>query len=367
MVWGGIYFKRTNMIAIVLGTRPEIIKNFSVIKELQKHRERFCIIHTGQHYSKNMDRLFFDELKLPFPKYNLEVKEASNPKMIAEMMIKVETILNAVKPDWVVVQGDTNSTLSGALTAAILNIKVAHIESGLRSYDRNMPEEINRIIIDHISDVLFCPTVNQKNVLLSEGINTGRVSVVGNTIVDAIKQNINKTNLKNYWKKADYFLLTLHRPSNVDNRTTLIRIFSTLKKLAIKYKVKIVFPAHPRLLQNIIKFKIRIDSKYVEMFPGVGFLEMLDLEKNSKLILTDSGGIQEEACVLKVPCVTLRYNTERPETIVVGANLLAGNTESGVFQAVAKMLTVKRNWKNPFGNGKSGAKIVDYLLRNNKK
>lgn len=351
---------------VVFGTRPEIIKLSSLIRELVSRRINFFTIHTNQHYSYEMDKIFLEELNLPKPKYNLNLsKELFHGAMVGKMLIEIEKILIKEKPNLVIVQGDTNTTLAGGLAASKLGIKIAHIEAGLRSYDRTMPEEINRIIADHLSDFLFCPTNIQRNILLKEGIDKKKIFVVGNTIVDAVFQNLKiaeeKKEIVEKYRNKNYFLLTLHRPSNVDDKKNLEKIIRALEKAVDIYKTQIIFPIHPRTKNNLKKFNINVDKNKIKIIKPIGYLEMLIAEKYAKLILTDSGGLQEEACILKVPCVTLRYNTERPETIEVGANILVGNKEERIIDGIKKMLNKKRNWKNPFGKLNLSKKIVNIL------
>lgn len=351
-------------VGIILGTRPEIIKFSPVIRELIKRRIKFFIIHTNQHYSANMDRQFFQDLNLPDPNYNIGISfEKYHGRMLGKMLIGIEEILIEEKPKWVLVQGDTNTALAGALTACKMGIKVGHIEAGLRSYDMNMPEEINRILIDRISAALFCPTDVQRQILISEGMNKGNIIVTGNTIVDALKQNMEvaeQRKVSTYDKP--YILLTLHRPSNVDNPEILKKLFKTFERLAAKLNMCIVFPIHPRTAKQLENFKIKVNSKNILIIEPVGYLDMLILEKNAKLILTDSGGLQEEACVLGVPCLTLRKNTERPETLQVGSNILVGNKQRAIVDGVNKMLKAKRNWQNPFGDGTASQKIISQIV-----
>ncbi|MEK7527709.1 MAG: UDP-N-acetylglucosamine 2-epimerase (non-hydrolyzing) [Patescibacteria group bacterium] len=344
-------------IAIILGTRPEIIKLSPVIRQCQKSNIDFFIIHSNQHYSPEMDKIFFSELKLPQPKYNLNVGSGLHGEMTAKILIGTEKILLKELPDWVLVQGDTNTILAGALAASKLQIKVGHVEAGLRSYDRTMPEETNRIITDHISDALFVPTQNQKKILLKEGIEPRKIFVTGNTIVDAIIQNLKLISPQKPTQK--YFLLTLHRPSNVDDAKKLNQIIKSLESVSQKYKLPFIFPIHPRTKQNLKFFKINLNPKYFSVLKPLSYLEMLYLEKNATLIFTDSGGIQEEACILKIPCVTIRDNTERPETIKVGANTLASATN--LSSRTKKMLKIKRDWPNPFGAGQSSLKILKII------
>lgn len=350
------------MIAIILGTRPEIIKLSPVIRELKKRSIAFDLIHTNQHYSDDMDEIFFKELNLNKPKFNLKVGGLDRSSMISRIISQISIIYRKKKYKYVIVQGDTNSVLAASLAANFEGIPVGHIEAGLRSFDKGMPEETNRIITDHISTHLFCPTDNQNVILNKEGIMSG-IFVLGNTVVDAVYQNLRLAEKNNYFvTNADkYILLTLHRPSNVDDKKTLSSIISVLHKIGKNNKLKILFPVHPRTEQSINKFKIKIDSNIFKVIKPLGYLEMLLAEKNSSLIMTDSGGIQEEACILKIPCITIRNNTERPETVVVGANIIAGNKKKGIIQAVSKTFKSKRDWENPFGRGDTSEKIVDVI------
>ncbi len=353
-------------IAVIFGTRPEIIKLSPVIRELTARKADFFIVHTNQHYSYTMDQIFLTELKLPRPKYNLHLNQIKNHgEMVGKMLIEIEKILLTEKPDLVIVQGDTNTTLAGALTASKLGIKLAHIEAGLRSYDKSMPEEINRLVTDHLSDYLFAPTENQKNILLKEGIDKNKIFVVGNTIVDAVWQNLalaQKSKKIIQYPPQSYFLLTLHRPANVDDKKTLLTILKTLIKVTELYQTPIVFPVHPRTEANLAKFKLKIDQRKILLIKPVSYLNMLWLEKNSRLILTDSGGLQEEACILKIPCITLRDNTERPETIAVGANVLVGRQPARILAGVAASLKKTRNWPNPFGQIGVSQKIIKLVF-----
>lgn len=360
-------------IAIILGTRPEIIKMAPIIDTCRQRHVDFFIIHTNQHYYESLDKIFFRELDLPLPKYCLKVGSGKQGEQTGKILSLTEKYLLKEKPNIVLVQGDTNSTLGGALAACkIPGIKIGHIEAGLRSFDRTMPEEINRVIVDHLSHYLFAPTQNQEKILLSEGINKSKIFITGNTIVDSLNKNLVKIKKFNYLlkqyniKKNHYFLLTLHRPSNVDHKLTLKELFITFKKIGQKNRYPIIFPIHPRTLARIKEFHIKLPKEIIPTNP-LSYWQFLFLEKNARLILTDSGGIQEEACVLHVPCVTLRPNTERPETINVGSNIITGNNERKIIKAINKMMVItKPHWKNPFGNGTAGEKIIKIILAANK-
>ena len=362
-------------IGIVLGTRPEIIKLSPVIRELEKLKENidYFVVHTNQHYSENLNRVFFKELNLPEPKYNLKVGSASHGKQTGMMLEGIEEVLIREKPEIVVVQGDTNTTLAGALASTKLGIEVAHVEAGLRSYDRSMPEEINRVLTDHISNYLFVPTEVAEENLRREGI-TENVFLVGNTVVDATFQNIKIAEEKkeeifegemlDIVKGGDYFLLTIHRAENTDNSRKLKSIVEGILKVAEYYDETVIFPLHPRTEGKLKEYhlwdKLK-KNKNIKMLEPTGYFKFLILEKYAKLILTDSGGVQEEACILKVPCITLRKNTERPETLEVGSNILVDIERENILEAVDSMLRRNRNWENPFGDGRSGERIVKIL------
>jgi len=351
-------------LAFVLGTRPEIIKMSPIIRECILRKLDHFIIHSNQHYSDNMDAIFFKELELEPPLYNLNVGSGLHGEMTAKILTGVEKILLDELPTWVLVEGDTNTVLAGALAASKIGIKIGHVEAGLRSYDRSMPEEINRIMTDHISDALFCPTQKQADILLGEGIDKAKIFVTGNTIVDAVYQNIKllaKHPEFDHYQSEKYFLLTTHRPANVDSKENLSELLEAVTEASQKYNFPVYFPIHPRTKKQIELFKIKIDTNYIKLLEPVGYLEMLALEKNAQLIFTDSGGIQEEACILQVPSLTLRDNTERPETLDVGASVLVGHNKDKILSETDKMLIISRHWHNPFGDGKSSKKIVNLL------
>lgn len=354
--------------SIILGTRPEIIKMSPIVRECQKRNLNFFILHTNQHYSENLDKIFFEELELPQPKYNLNVGSGTHAEEMGKMLIGLEKILIKEKPDIVLVEGDTNTVLAGALAAIKLHIKVGHIEAGLRSYSREMPEEINRILTDHCSDFLFAPTKTAKEILIGEGIPKNKIFVTGNTIVDAVYRNLKLAKRKSKifkklnLEKEKYFLVTAHRSENVDNKERLKGILNGLKLISQEFNLPIVYPIHPRTKKRIKRFKLGV-PKGIKLIEPIGYLDFLQLEANAKLVLTDSGGIQEETCILKTPCVTLRDNTERPETLKEGSNILAGTQSQKILESVEKMDNRKRNWKNPFGDGKSAERIIKILKK----
>ena len=355
-------------IAIVLGTRPEIIKMSPIARELEKRHADYFILHTGQHYSYNLDKIFFEELELPLPKFNLDAGSGTHAEETGKMLIGIEKILQREKTDVVLVEGDTNTVLAGALAANKLHIKVGHVEAGLRSKDRMMPEEINRILTDHLSDYLFAPTSVAKNNLLKEGINEDHIFITGNTIVDAVYQNLEsaerKTDILNklHASAQKYILVTAHRQENVDEKKKLQNIFEGLKLVFQEFNLPIFYPIHPRTMKRLKEFKVEL-PKEIAIIEPLGFLDFLQLEANAALVATDSGGVQEETCILKVPCVTLRENTERPETIDVGSNILVGTNPEKILKGARIMFERKRNWAVPFGDGTAGKKIIEIIKR----
>ena len=350
------------MIAIILGTRPEIIKMSPIIRECEARNLDYFILHTGQHYSYEMDRAFFENLELPEPKYNLDVGSGTHAEQTGKILVGIEKVLMHEKPDIVLVQGDTNTVIAGALAAAKLRIQVGHVEAGLRSFDRTMPEEINRVVADHISDYLFAPTETARRHLQNEGIEESKICVTGNTIVDAVFQNRDISK-----RRADilgtlglepkgYFLVTSHRQENVDNPDTLRSIIAGLEAVHREYSLPIILPMHPRTRKMVERFRISLEG--ISIMNPIGFLEFLQLESNARLVLTDSGGVQEETCILGVPCVTLRENTERPESVEVGANVLAGRDSAEILRCVQHMLEQNGRWSNPYGDGTAGSMIA---------
>lgn len=357
--------KNNRKIAIIVGTRPEIIKMSPIIKECQKKKINFFVIHTHQHYSENMDLLFFREINLPTPKYNLITGSGTHAQATATMLTSIEKILIKEEPKIVLIEGDTNTVLAGALAAVKLHIKIGHVEAGLRSFFKEMPEEINRVLTDHCSDYFFAPTLKAKKNLLKEGISEKKIFITGNTIVDVLKKEIKiaaKSDiLKRFLiKKNNYFVLTMHREENVDNKKTLKKILQGIDLIYKTFKLPIIYPIHPRTKKRLEYFKIDLPSGILKT-PPLGYLDFLKLEENARLILTDSGGIQEEACILKVPCVTLRNNTERSETIEIGANILAGTESKKILTAAKIILSKTREWPNPFGNGRAAQKIIKII------
>jgi UDP-N-acetylglucosamine 2-epimerase (non-hydrolysing) len=312
-----------------------------------------------------MDKVFFEQLELPEARHNLDVGSGTHAEQTGKMLIGIERVLREEKPDVVLVEGDTNTVLAGALAAAKLGIKVGHVEAGLRSYDREMPEETNRVLADHCSDFLFAPTAKSKQILLGEGIDANAVFVTGNTVVDAVYQNLEISK-----RKLDvgdrlgvgnggYSLATVHRQENVDNEAKFRGILKGLEMVQEQFGFPVVYPIHPRARKQLAAFNLEANG--IKVVDALDYLTFLQLESNAKLVLTDSGGVQEEACILRVPCVTLRYNTERPETLEVGANALAGTDPQEIVKNADHMLARDREWENPFGDGRTGEKIVRIL------
>jgi UDP-N-acetylglucosamine 2-epimerase (non-hydrolysing) len=341
-----------------------------VARALEDAGADYVILHTGQHYSANMDRVFFEDLKLRPPDRNLNVGSGSHAEETGKMLMGVEKALLEEGAGGVLVEGDTNTVLAGALAAAKLRLRVGHVEAGLRSGDRGMPEELNRVVADHLCDVLFAPTPQARKNLEAEGIRTG-IFVTGNTVVDAIRQNMELAReaevggaLEGVGK--EYILATVHRQENVDERSRLKGILGGLERAARKTGLKVVYPAHPRSVRAMEKSGLKADPGLVKIVEPVGYLAFLRLEQGARLILTDSGGVQEEACVLGVPCVTLRDNTERPETVLAGANVLAGADPGRIAKLAASMLAKRRGWRNPFGDGRAGPRIVKAWLGSEK-
>ena len=353
-------------IGIILGTRPEIIKMSPIISLCEERPLDYYVIHTEQHYSYNMDKIFFEQLHLPSPKYSLGVGSGSHGAQTGKMLEKIEEILVSDPVDVVLVQGDTNTVLAGSLAASKLNVRLGHVEAGLRSFDSSMPEEINRRVSDHVSDYLFAPTETSREYLLNEGISDELIHIVGNTVVDALYRNIElskeigESQLDALGlKKKEYFLVTAHRAENVDNRDRFSKILLALDLLAEKYGSDVIYPIHPRSRKMMEAYDL--NSNNVQFVDPIGYFEFIQVMNNARLVLTDSGGLQEESCVLGVPCVTLRDNTERPETIKVGSNVLSGIEPENILSCVSGILEKKDKWINPYGDGNTSEKILEII------
>lgn len=353
-------------IGIVVGTRPEIIKMAPVVRACVQREIPYLLLHTGQHYSFEMDQVFFQELDLPQPDHNLKIGSGSQPYQIASIVSGMEAILESDRPDVLLVEGDTNSVLAAGLTANKLGIEVGHVEAGLRSYDRSMPEEINRVLTDHLSDHLFAPTASARTILLGEGIPDERIHVTGNTVVDELLLQRKRAERPEIYERfgvtpGQYAVATVHRAENVENQDRLRGIFRGLADSSRALSIPVLAALHPRTSARLAEMGITVDGE-VRVMPPLGYLDFLGLHAGAAITLTDSGGLQEEACCLKVPCVTLRDNTERPESVEAGANLLAGADPARIVEAARLMRRRARNWENPFGDGRSGLRIVDLLV-----
>lgn len=357
------------MLAIVLGTRPEIIKTAPVVLEAQRRGIPVAIIHTGQHYDDKLDGVFFRELGLPQPAMNLQVGSMPVLKQLGAMIDRLHEAFEQLKPKVIMVQGDTNSVLAGALAAHKVGIPVAHLEAGLRSDDWDMPEEANRVLAGFVADLHFTPTEVQRERLRGETITEG-VHVVGNTVVDAAlhyRQVASSIDVREkFGIKGSYALLTMHRPSNVDDADRLQAMILMLSAFARNRNMKIVFPVHPRTKSRLQTFglweSLSTNTDFLLTEP-LGYLDLLALQSSADLILTDSGGVQEEANILRVPCITLRANTERPETVEAGGNILYPGSDAGELGALADaMLAKPRDWVCPFGDGATATRVIDILL-----
>lgn len=351
-------------IVTIIGTRPEIIKMAPVVKALDGLAHDHILVHSGQHYDLLMDRIFFRDMELRDPDYRFELKEQPPLQQVAATLRQVADVVRDA--DLVLVHGDTNTTAAGALAANKLQRRLGHVEAGIRSFDKRMPEEINRIIADQLSDLLFAPTVISEENLRRENIKKG-VHVVGNTVIDALMQNIvlaeGRSQILSELELSPrgYILLTFHRVENVDDPIRLARALDAFEAVVRATDLPILFPIHPRTTKQLRKADLEKRAASIEGLRRIeptGYLDMLMLEKNAALVMTDSGGLQEESCFFRVPCVTLRENTERPETLEIGANVLAGTDEARVVAAVRIQLARKPEWPNPYGDGAAGVRVA---------
>lgn len=362
-------------ICIVLSTRPEIIKLAPIIKILKQKKINFFLINTNQHYINIMSTVFFKYFKIPKPKYNIRAPNKTYGSFFSKTIKNIEDILDKEKPSYLMVQGDTNTAFAGCFAASIYNrkffvdkkrIKIIHIEAGLRSFDEKMPEEINRRLIDQLSNILFVPTNFDIENLNKENLSLNKlIYKVGNTISDVIKNNLPliKKNLilQNYnLKLKDYFLVTLHRPESVDNPKKLKNIIESIEKLARKFKTKFIFPVHPRTNKILIKLKLK-KCKFITFIQPLDFLDFLFLIKNSKIVLTDSGGIQEETSLIGVPCITLRTSTERQISLKEKTNILTGYNYQKINKAITYFLSKKIKPSKAFGDGNVAKRIVKLI------
>ncbi len=356
----------------VVGTRPNFIKIAPLVSEIKKHNEiRQILVHTGQHYDGEMSKFFFDDLSIPKPDINLGIGSSSDITQTAKIMLEFEKVIIKEKPDLVVVVGDVNSTLAAALTAVKCGVKIAHVESGLRSFDTTMPEETNRLLTDQIADFLFTTEKSGNKNLIKEGISKNKIFFVGNVMIDSLlshKKKAQKSKILSKLKLVEnnYVVLTLHRPSNVDNKKSFEYILDILNE--IQKNIKIIFPVHPRTFKNLKNFNLLSSierQKNIILTEPIGYLDFMKLMINSRFVLTDSGGIQEETTVLGIPCITMRNNTERPVTVEQGTNILISTQKSNILQAANKLLK-RASFKPkipPLWDGKAAQRIVSILLK----
>ena len=374
----------------VVGTRPNFMKVAPLMREIFRYPQKFdqLFVHTGQHYDYEMSKSFFNDLKLPSPDIYLGIGSGTHAEQTGKIMIEFEKICFKEKPDLIIVVGDVNSTIACVFVAAKLCIPIAHVEAGLRSFDRTMPEEINRILTDQISDYLFttCEDANQN--LIKEGISEQNIFFVGNVMIDTLLDNIEiakssiileKLELRKNNIVKKYAVVTLHRPSNVDNREILNGILNVLNELA--KEISIIFPAHPRTIKQMQSFKLVKLANYKEnvfsndlnkktqnmlTISPLSYLDFLCLMSSATIVLTDSGGIQEETTILGIPCLTLRNNTERPITVKEGTNILVGNNSDKIMSIALSVLKNENSKKKipKYWDGKSAERIVKILIKN---
>lgn len=364
--------KQILKIVSIAGARPNFMKIAPIISAIQVHnslgKQPFIdhtLVHTGQHYDEKMSKLFFDELAIPKPQYNLEVGSGSHAVQTAEIMKRFEPVVIAEKPDYVLVVGDVNSTIACALVAKKMGIDIIHVEAGLRSFDMDMPEEINRILTDSISDILFTTEPTGDENLIRSGVAKEKIFFVGNVMIDTLLAHRERASQSTILNDLDiapqkYAVVTLHRPSNVDNPTILRGIMAALNEISLEMPV--IFPVHPRTKNRLTEWQIPCNNAILFTEP-LGYLDFLKLLSDARIVLTDSGGIQEETTVLGVPCITLRNNTERPVTITEGTNHLVGAEAQQILQATHSVLT---SWQKPkslpaLWDGKAAERIVSGL------
>lgn len=357
-------------VVTVIGARPQFIKAAAVSRILRKECEEI-LVHTGQHYDANLSDVFFEELEIPKPDYNLGVGSGSHGAQTGRMLEAIEQVLLKEKPDWVLVYGDTNSTLAGALAAVKLHIPVAHVEAGLRSFNRRMPEEINRVLTDHAADLLFAPTKTAVENLKNEGIPSNKIYLVGDVMYDAALFYGAKAEQKSVILKkleldsGKYILATVHRAENTDDPARLKAIFEGLTN--VSREIPVVLPLHPRTAKALDKINL-LDKvkKEIKIIKPVGYLDMVMLEKNARLIVTDSGGVQKEAFFYRVPCVTLRDETEWVELVQLGWNRLVTPVSSNVvFEGILAIFNSPLGQEGqPYGDGRSAEHIMQCLLNN---
>lgn len=358
----------------IVGARPNFMKIAPVMDAMGKSKViKPLLLHTGQHYDEKMSSLFFEELKIPKPDIYLGVGSGTHAKQVAHIMEKFDDVCEEEKPDAILVVGDVNSTMACSLVASKLGIKIIHLEAGLRSFDRRMPEEINRLVTDSIADLLLTPSEDGSQNLLNEGISADKIQLVGNIMIDTLFRFlpvIEKSSIIDqlHLTPQQYLLVTLHRPSNVDQKENLKEILTTFRE--IQKKIKIVFPVHPRTMKNINEFgfsELINEMKNLIITEPFGYLDFQRLMTQSKAVITDSGGVQEETTALKIPCITIRENTERPVTVTEGSNVLIGSDMGQLVLMIEKVLANK--WKKSTipeqWDGKTADRVVKIIEAQN--
>jgi UDP-N-acetylglucosamine 2-epimerase (non-hydrolysing) len=353
----------------VVGARPNFMKTAPIMVEMARYPDLFhqTLVHTGQHYDYNMSRVFFEDLDIPHPDEFLDVGSGTHAEQTARIMLAFEPVLMKYLPDWVFVVGDVNSTLACALVCAKLGVKLAHVEAGLRSCDRSMPEEINRLLTDRIADLLFTPSRDADANLLREGVSPEKIAFVGNVMIDTLVRMLPKARQRPIIAELNlelqgYVLVTLHRPSNVDEPATLEEIACALIQIA--RRLPVVFPVHPRTRQRLASLDIDWPEFHIRLIAPLGYLDFLALQNSARLVLTDSGGVQEETTYLGVPCLTVRPNTERPVTISHGMNQLVASTIEAIIAAVEQELSAPKDksTRPEFWDGVAAERIVSRIL-----
>ena len=356
----------TPRLVFVLGTRPEIVKLAPIIRACDRVGVDYSVVHTGQHYSERLDEVFFDDLELPTPEYNLEVGSGDHAAQTGEMVTRLGEVFEREAPDVVVVQGDTNSAFAGGIVASKRDGALAHVEAGLRSFDREMPEEFNRVLVDHAAEHLFAPTEEAADQLRTEAIPDRRIEVTGNTVVDAVRQHEQLARRKSDVLAAhdlrgeSFALLTAHRPGNVDDPERFQGLLDGVARYADERGLPVVYPVHPRSRERIDEFDLDVPDA-VDCVEPLNFLDFLRLESEATIAFTDSGGVQEETCALGTPCVTVRESTERPETVAVGSNVLAEPTPGSIADAAEAVRRGPNDWESPFGDGHAAERILRTL------
>jgi len=362
----GIWRKNSRQMKIlsIIGARPQFIKASPVSREIAKHTDiEEIIVHTGQHFDPNMSKIFFDQMKIPEPDYNLGINSLSHGAMTGRMLEEIEKVMIVEKPDWVIVYGDTNSTLAGSLAAKKMHLKVAHVEAGLRSFNMNMPEEINRVLTDRISDILFCPTQTAVDNLKTEGYEKLGCEIIfsGDIMLDAALLYSQKAKKPSEDISSQYILTTIHREENTTNEERLKSIYNALK--IISKEIQVIIPIHPRTRKQLDELHSTSRENNIKLINPLGYLEMLYLLRNCSLVITDSGGLQKEAYFFEKPCVTIRDETEWTELVKIGSNIVAGTNVHSIIDSYNHMKDSKITFSYKlFGSGNAAQIVVNEIL-----